>query len=330
MLQKITIIGSGAMGTAIGTLLMNNANNNQITIYGIDIQELEQLKIGQNLKYFPPSHFLPSFVTTNDLKSALDQTSFVVIAVPSKFVHDVFEQVLKNINSKVIIVNVSKGFEPKTTLTIHAFLEQKAKTNSLIKNVVSLFGPSHAEDIVNKSYMALNCVTNDKNIANQIKKYFCTDYCQIFWETDVIGAEIGSSYKNILAILAGALKQQAYSINTIAAVLTLGMQEAGLLVKAMNGNVQTLMGLTGLGDLLVTAFSPLSRNWQFGFAFGENPINAFKTTKTVEGLVALKTLKKIANEHQLHLPLIEHFNDVIERKITINKMIYLIWNQNLL
>ena len=309
--KKIAIIGSGALGTSLGRVLYNKGYKN-IVIFGVDEEELKDLSQGKNTKYFPPTINIPNFKTTNILKEALTKAVYVILAVPSVVMDKVYLQVLESLDSEVLVINGSKGFYPKTQNSLQEGLTNASKGNKKVRGVVSLIGPSHAEEIVTDTPTAVAAVSNEKKLNEEVQKLFLSDNFKVYSQTDVRGAEVGAAYKNILAISSGIVTGLGYGINTVAALLTRGLSEMRQFNKAMKGKNETLMGLTGIGDMIVTCLSPLSRNWTFGKSIVDLGIEkALQTQKTVEGIAALKSVWEIAQEKKLNLPIIEFLYSIV-------------------
>ncbi|QJR44025.1 NAD(P)H-dependent glycerol-3-phosphate dehydrogenase [Mycoplasma miroungirhinis] len=318
--ENITIIGSGSMGTALAKVLFNNGHN--VTIYGIDNQELKELREGKNTKYFPETTYLPNFKTTNNLKEALYNTNYVVFAVPSKLMDDAFKKTIENLQSQVVLINVAKGFYPNTITPLHTEFKNLTKNNLNILGVVSLIGPSHAEEIVKDSITVVDAVDENIEIAKKVQNLFSNHYFRVYTQTDVIGAEIGSIFKNVLAIASGILYEKNYGINTRAALITRGLVEMKKYALYNGGKLETLFGLTGIGDLIVTAFSEFSRNFSFGKLYGKIGKEALNTQKTVEGLTALKAIyENVIKTNLMELPITNGLYQVIFNDYDINEML---------
>jgi len=328
MNKKITIIGSGALGTSLARVLYNKGNKN-LVIYGVDKSELNELSKGQNKKFFPNLK-LPKFQTTSNLEEALKETSYVILAVPSIVMDIVYSQVLKNLNSEALVINGSKGFYPKSQSSLHKGLTKASKGNKFIRGVVSLIGPSHAEEIVTDTPTAVAAVSKNKKLNEEVQELFLSDNFKVYSQTDVNGAEVGAAYKNILAISSGMVTALGYGINTVAALLTRGLSEMREFNKVMKGKNETIMGLTGIGDMIVTCLSPLSRNWTFGKSVIENGIEkALKTEKTVEGIAALKSVWEIAQDKKLRLPIIEFLYSIIFLKQDPKEFRGILWSKTI-
>jgi len=308
-MNKIAIIGSGALGTALGKVLIDSGQ--EVKIYGIDKEELDGLQKGINTKYFPNSVELPKFDVTNDIAEALKDASHILIATPSTVVDKIMPQIIEHHNEGSLIVCGSKGFFPNSSESLHAGISEKISKVKTIRGVVSLIGPSHAEEIVLETPTIVSAVDKDKKLCQEVQKLFFNDYFKVYVQTDVKGAEVGAAYKNVLAIASGISEGMGYGINTKAALLTRGMAEMKRYNKSMKGKDETLMGLTGFGDIIVTATSDLSRNFTLGKNIATKGKKALETKKTVEGVSALEHIYKIAQEKKLDLPIIEFLHSVL-------------------
>ncbi|ENY54177.1 Glycerol-3-phosphate dehydrogenase [NAD(P)+] [Metamycoplasma alkalescens 14918] len=317
MKQKIAILGSGAMGTACANVL--GENNHDVIIYGINQEELNDLATGYNHKYFA-TKLVSKFNTSNDLKKTLENVNYVIIAIPTKFIPDVFYQVINLVKKQTIIVNLSKGFWPDSNDFIHTRMEKLATKNKKIQGVVSLIGPSFAIDIVNKNITIINAVSNNINLAKKVKKIFSNQWFGVAITNDVIGAEIGSTFKNVLAIGSGLIAGMGYSTNTQTAFLTYGLKEIKNYALYCNANIDTVYDLCGLGDLMLTGLFEKSRNYMYGKNFFKNKLD--DNFVTVEGLYALKYIyKQIKNNKSIKLPLIESLYKIIYNKVEPRKII---------
>ena len=323
MNKKIVIIGSGALASALG-LVLSDMKFKNILIYGIDQNELDDLKRGQNTKYFSKEVILPKFQITNNLKIAINNARYIVLAIPSKVIRIVFEKIVAILNSKVVIINGSKGFYPKTNLLIHSGLEKASHQNKYVQGVVSIIGPSHAEEIVLRHPTLVSIIGMNKNLNLEVYQLFQTPYFKCYIQEDVIGAEVGAAYKNVLAIASGLAKGIGYGINTQAVIITKGLLEMSHFSKIMGAKPLTIYGLTGLGDLIATATSDLSRNFQYGQSLFKHKKN-HNSQPTIEGLVALEYIYKIGKKHQLDLPITYTLYNIIFKNSKIKKEIIEIW-----
>lgn len=322
MKKNIAVIGSGALGSALANILKDSSNENEVIIYGIDENELKDLEQGKNEKYFGNLE-LNKFKTTNNIKEALENVNYIVIALPSIVIDKVLDTILDNINSEAVIISGSKGFYPNTTVPLHSGIVEKTKNNKFIKGVVSILGPSFAIEMVKKALTSIAVVGDNEDQLIEVQELFKTNYFKLYRQDDVIGAEVGGIYKNILAIGAGMMNSLGYKINTLASYLTRGMKEMKVFNKFMKGKENTIYGLTGLGDLILTATDEKSRNYTFGMNFvkGQKDTNGI----TVEGLTALKIVNKIREENNLYLPIVKALYDVIYNNVDFKTIISNLW-----
>ncbi|MGC7159316.1 NAD(P)H-dependent glycerol-3-phosphate dehydrogenase [Metamycoplasma hominis] len=316
-MANISIFGSGAMGTAVATILANNGHN--ITIYGIDDSELNDLKNGRNTKYFEDVN-LPKFKVTKDKKQAVEDCNYIVFAIPTKALPETYKEVIKLIKKQVIIINVSKGFWKDSNKSCHEIMTQEAQDNSLISGVVSLIGPSFAIDIINKNITAVDAVSNNDKLNKKVQKLFSNDYFRVYTQKDVAGAESGSIFKNILAIASGMVAGLGYSTNSQIALITRGFNELKKFVLARGGKLKTIFGLSCLGDLMLTALSDKSRNYTFGKNFYNKNFDSSKLT--VEGLRSIEIVyDEYIKTKLLDLPIVNSLYQIIYKNANPNEII---------
>ncbi len=295
-MNKITIIGSGAWGTALGQTLADNKN--EVIIWGIEKSQIDDINNNhKNSQFFPNVELNNTLKATLDLKAALTNTKIVVIAIPSPFIKQVIKQVIENLDHKVYFVNVAKGFEKTSQQLMIPFLESIIPSDKK-EAIISLLGPTHAEELALRNFTAITSVSSDLKAATLIQNTFNNDYFRVYVQSDIIGAELGAALKNPIAIVSGILNGYGYGINSIAALLTRGLAEMKRIGIAFGAKSETFNGLTGIGDLIVTGTSNLSRNFNFGTKIGQAQ-DASKilsqNSKTVEGVFACKIIKdKIA------------------------------------
>ena len=323
-MKNITIIGSGALGSAFANVLFDANPKNNILIYGIDEKELQDIEKGRNTKYFNDIVF-NKFKTSNDLNFSLKAADYIVLALPSIAIDSVIKSIEQNIEKEVLIINGCKGFYPNTELPLHEGILDKIKSNKKIRGLVSISGPSFAIEIIKKSLTSVAVIGYDKNQTIEVQKLFNNNYFKLYIQNDVIGSEVGGIYKNILAIGSGILNQLGYKINTLASYLTRGVKEMATFNKFMGGKEKTIYGLTGLGDLILTATDTNSRNFQFGMSFIKKEINK---NATVEGLTALKIVEKIRIENNLNLPICLALYNIIYNNSNVELEIQKLWNNN--
>ena len=328
MKDKLLMIGSGSMGTSMAKVF-HDANKVDVVIYGINPKQLKELKEGKNTKFFSEDIKIPKFETNSNIENALKGVKYVAIAVPSNIYDIVLDNLLKHLKHKIIILNLSKGFFPKTQVSIRQGIKDITKDNKFIIDVISVLGPSHAEEIIRGIPTAVVIVNENKELLMETQDIFQTSYFRTYIQTDVNGAEVGVAYKNIVAIATGISSGLGFGVNTIAAIITRSLIEIKKFNKVMGGKEETLMGLSGIGDLIVTATSELSRNFKFGKMLVEDQKTALSTKGTVEGFNALEIIYNIGKKNNLDLPIVQYLYDVIHNDLDPHNIIESIFKRKL-
>ncbi|MBP3277217.1 NAD(P)H-dependent glycerol-3-phosphate dehydrogenase [Kandleria sp.] len=311
--MKVAILGTGSWATGLARVL--NDNGVDLLMYGVDDREIEDINVRHcNYKYFKNIKIEENIRATKDLAEAIDGADFILVTIPSQFIRTVLEDIKKILKKKVTIINAAKGFDMNTNSRISdtirsVFIEDE------INPVVSLIGPSHAEEVVVRMLTSVCAVSQDQKTAESVQSLFSNEYLRVYTGNDEVGAELGAAYKNVIAVASGVLKGLGYGDNARAALITRGLKEMvsyGLLKGAKE---ETFFGLTGLGDLIVTCSSVHSRNFQAGKEIGEaDGASDFMVgnTKTVEGVRTCKVIHDdIANYPGFEAPITQAIYDVL-------------------
>lgn len=309
--MKTVVIGSGAWGTALAQVLCDKKEN--VIIWGKNEEEVLDInQQHQNSKYFP------DVVLNKDLKATLDldvvkDADVILLAVPSIAIETVCKEIDQLLVQPAIFVNVAKGFHPKNDERMSDVIRHSVSKQNL-RSVVSLIGPSHAEEVVIRMLTTICSVSLDEEASKAIQKLFSNDYMRIYCASDEIGCEMGAALKNSIAVASGILSGLGYGDNTRAALLTRGLAEIVRYGVYFGGKKETFYGLTGLGDLIVTCTSPHSRNFQAGYQIGkENSATRFlkENTTTVEGIRTTKIVYEEAQKHHIKMPIINEIYKVL-------------------
>jgi glycerol-3-phosphate dehydrogenase (NAD(P)+) len=331
MKTKITILGAGSWGTALALVLADNGN--QVTMYSKDAKVCDEINHHHtNSKYFEGVFLLPSsIVATNDLSQAINDTQLILISVPSPAVRPMVSSIIPFLKTKTLIINTAKGFDPLTnnrlSETIRHLIPKK-----LLQGVVSLIGPSHAEEVIDRQLTLVSAVSKHVALAEQISQLFSNEYFRVYVQKDEIGSEVGSALKNVIAIASGVVTGLKLGDNARAALVTRGLTELMRLGKVLGGKLKTHAGLTGLGDLIVTCYSKHSRNYQAGIKIGkDNSAEPFLLTnqKTVEGVTFAKIAHQLAKKFRLKLPIIEAVYGVLYEKRRPSELVKTLMNRPL-
>lgn len=309
--MKTVVIGTGSWGTALAQVLADNGQD--VILYGIDPGEIQDINENhRNSKFFPETELNPALKATGNLEDAAD-ADIVLLAVPSAAIAPVARQVADVLKKKAIWINVAKGFNPGTNERLSEVLRREIPADKL-SSVVSLIGPSHAEEVVERQLTTIDAVSLNEKDAETVQKLFSNGYMRIYTGTDEIGSEFGAAVKNVMAIASGIIAGLGYKDNTRAALITRGLQEMIRFGSHFGGNPETFIGLTGVGDLIVTCSSWNSRNFQAGYQIGkENDVKHFLETnkKTTEGIRTAKIVHDLARQEGIDVPICEEVYQIL-------------------
>lgn len=308
-MKKICVLGAGSWGTALSILLCNNGHD--VTVWSIDPEEVLMLKEYSEQRDKLPGVIVPSsIVFTTEMETALKDAEIVVCAVPSPFVRTTMQNAFKFIQNDMIVVNVSKGIEDNTFKTMTQVIEEECPN----VRVAVLSGPSHAEEVGRKIPTTIVAGAKDREVAEIVQDTFMNDVFRVYTSPDTIGIELGGSLKNVIALAAGIVDGLGFGDNTKAALMTRGIAEIMRLVTAMGGHMETVAGLSGIGDLIVTCTSKHSRNRNAGYLIGQGRTynEAMDEVKmVVEGVYSAKAALALAKQNNIDMPIVEAVNAVL-------------------
>ncbi len=300
--MNVVVIGDGGWGTAAAILLDSYGHN--VTVWGPFADYIEEIKATQkNPRYLPKATLPATLKWTSELSPAVPEADVVVLAVPSKFFKSVCEQVAPLIDpARTLIVSLTKGVCPET----HQRMSEVAKAILKTSRVVVLSGPSHAEEVSRSVPTAVTCACEDHDLAVEAQKVFNGPRFRVYTTDDVLGVEIGGLVKNVLAIAVGASDGFGFGDNTRAALITRGLAEMMRLGLKMGAKMQTLSGLAGVGDLIVTCTSSHSRNHTVGERLGRGEaIDSIlgSMQMVAEGVDNAKLLHDLAVQYEVEMPI---------------------------
>ena len=309
--MKTVVIGSGSWGTGLGQVLCDNGR--EVIIYGNCKEQIDDIEQNhRNAMFFEDVQLNPDLHATMDVNVVKD-ADVVVLSVPTIAIESVCRQIDPLLKGKVIIVNTSKGFHPETNERMSQVIRRFISEEHL-SSVVSLIGPSHAEEVVIRMLTTICAVSLRHEDAVAIQELFSNDYFRVYTGSDEIGSEVGVALKNAIAVASGVLSGLGYGDNTRAALMTRGLAEMIRFGTAMGGKPETFMGLTGIGDLIVTCSSRHSRNFQAGYEIGKaNDAQAFwkYNKKTVEGVRTAKVVYELAQQMHIDMPITSEIYKVL-------------------
>ena len=308
-MADISIIGAGSWGIALAVLL--HKNGHQVTVWSAIEAEIKMLQKEHEHKDKLPGVRLPEdMVFTTDLEQAVKGAEVMVLAVPSPYTRSTSHSMASLVKEGQVIVNVAKGIEEKTLLTLSQIIEEEIPQ----ANVAVLSGPSHAEEVGRGIPTTIVVGAKDKETAEYLQNIFMNEVFRVYISPDVLGIELGAALKNVVALAAGIADGLGYGDNTKAALITRGITEIARLGVAMGGKFETFCGLTGIGDLIVTCASMHSRNRRAGIMIGQGYTmkQAMDEVKmVVEGVYSAKAAMGLAKQYDVQLPIIEQVNAVL-------------------
>lgn len=314
--MKFAVLGAGSWGTA---LAMQLAKNNATTLWGRNAERMAAMQQSRSNEYYLPGIPFPEQLQiSDDLEQTISQAEVVLIVCPSHAFHDTLKQVKPLLGSRPLAW-ASKGFEPGTGRFLHQVVEQVLGKNHP-KALVT--GPSFAKDVAKGRPTLVTVVSDHHEFAKQVSLALHSDNFRVYLAADLIGAELGGAVKNVLALATGIADGMQLGDNTRAALITRGMAEMIRLGRALGCQTETLMGLSGLGDLVLTSTGDLSRNRRMGLALGQGKsITQAKREigQVVEGIGTTEEVMRLANQHQVEMPITEHIWKIINDKLSIKQ-----------
>ena len=306
-MAKFTILGMGGFGLALAVMLNNFGHD--VIVWSAFKQEIDDIRRdGENKQKLPGIKISDEIILTDDLCKACS-TDIIIFGVPTKFVRSVAKQVAPYLSKDTIIVNTSKGLEEETLKRMSEVIEEELPQNP----IVVLTGPSHAEEVALGVPTTVVVTSKDMQYADHIQSVMSNNTFRIYINDDVIGCELGGSFKNIIALCAGICDGMGLGDNTKAALMTRGITEIARLGVALGAKDETFAGLTGIGDLIVTCTSMHSRNRRAGILIGQgiSPVEAVERVGTVEGYICTKTAYELAKKVGIDMPITEQCNNVL-------------------
>lgn len=308
-MANIGVIGAGSWGIALAALLSNNGH--EVKVWSIIEDEIKMLQENHEHKDKLPGVILSDRITfTTDLKEAVEGKDLLVLAVPSPFVRSTAASLCEVVSDGQIIVNVAKGIEESTLMTLSQIIEEEVPQ----ANVTVLSGPSHAEEVGRGIPTTIVVGAKEQKTAEFIQNIFMSEVFRVYISPDVLGIELGAALKNVVALAAGIADGLGYGDNTKAALITRGITEIARLGMAMGGKFETFCGLSGIGDLIVTCASMHSRNRRAGILIGQGKTmdEAMAEVKmVVEGVYSAKAAMGLAKKYDVQIPIIEQVNLVL-------------------
>ena len=313
--MKVTVIGGGSWGLALSKVLSDNKH--QVLVYDVNpkiVDKINKLHICLQLNADIPK----DIAATSSMEEAITFSEILLFVVPTKVLRIAINDALKYIEKPKLIVNAAKGIEPETFLRISEIFEEMIPTH-LLKGFIALSGPSHAEEVIKGLTTVVTASSENEEHAKHIQTLFNNkEYFRVYTSTDLKGVELGGALKNIFALASGLIAGKGLGDNARAALISRGLVEMHKFYEMYGADPKSLMGLSGIGDLVVTCTSSHSRNFQAGYKIGngkdlEETLNSM--TMVVEGIRTCEAAYKFAKDKNIEMPIISAVYDVLFNKM---------------
>lgn len=307
-MSQITILGAGSWGSALACTLAGNGFD--VRLWSHNSLAVEKMSFDRKIEKLP-GFFYPEGVSFyENMGKAVDGSELVVFAVPSTATRETAEKLVPFYDSNCGYISVSKGIEDETLFTQSQIIEDELPGAT----VAVLSGPSHAEEVIRQLPTALVAGSKDERLAEKVQDTFMNENLRVYTSSDVTGIEVGAALKNVIALAAGMSDGLGYGDNTRAALITRGIREITAIAVAVGGRKETLSGLAGIGDLIVTCSSKHSRNHQAGELIGKGftlKQALEKVHMVVEGVYSAKSAFELGRNYKVSMPIITEVNQVL-------------------
>ena len=301
--MKISIFGCGSWATALAHVF--SLNGHQVSLYGRNADAFDNEK-HINLKYFPDIRLSSLISYTTSLSDSLDHADMILFCVPSIAMREMARKVNALLDHEVMILSAAKGFDPETLEPLSYVLKEELD-GRYVKGIVSLIGPSFATEVIHDKVTTICAVSSDVEASKEVQNCFSNNQFRIYTNDDEIGSQCAAALKNVIAIAGGAIYGLGEGENAKAGLVTRGIQEMIRFGVAIGGRKETFMGLTGVGDLLLTCSSMSSRNYSLGYEIGKHDdasVVLKNNTKTCEGVATCKYAYDLALKKKIDMPIV--------------------------
>ncbi|MFV0424048.1 MAG: NAD(P)H-dependent glycerol-3-phosphate dehydrogenase [Bacilli bacterium] len=320
--MKVGVLGLGSWPLALAQAL--NDNGHEVLMWSAILEEVDEFNKNHTAsKYIDNVVFDSKMKATTDISEICNHSKIILVGIPTKFYRDVLKTLSTKLDSKKFFINVSKGIEPVTHMLMSEIISEEID-KKYVDDIINLTGPSHAEELV--KFMETTLVSASVNLENArlVQSLFQNEYLRVYISDDLIGTQLVGALKNIIAIAAGALVGLGKGDNIKAALITRGLAELRRYALLRGAKEETIYGLAGLGDLIVTTSSVHSRNFQAGYRIGqgENPQNAINNSvMVVEGIRTCNAVVNQLSQLDIEMPISEAVYDVYYNNVDINEAI---------
>ena len=308
MTKKIAVVGAGAWGTALAITALNAGN--QVVLWAFESETVNEINQSRRTSYLPAAHLPEALTATTNMQEALDKADIILFATPAQFNRAVFEQMNPYIKEGTPVVLCAKGIELKTGM----LLSEVVKSINPQTKLAVLSGPGFAVELARHCPTAVTIASEDEELAKELCQTLKTDYFRPYSSTDMITPQICGALKNVMAIASGISDGCNLGDNARAALITRGLAEMARFAVMLGGKKESVSGLSGVGDLMLTANSRQSRNYSCGYEIGQagwaKPVLE-RCTKTVEGVATAESVLKRAKDLNVEMPICRVVEEII-------------------
>ncbi len=317
--HRIAVLGGGSFGTAIANIMATNGYDTQLWMRNPE-RAARCAGIRENPEYLPGYKLSDNIHPTADLVEAVTDSDLVFLSIPSKSFREVAQMVSPHIKAGTIVVSTTKGIEPSHFTLMSEILEQEISQ----ARVGVLSGPNFAKEIVQQQYTGTVIASSDTGLCETVQKTLHSPYFRVYSNADRFAVELAGTLKNAYAVVCGMATAMGCGHNTLSMLITRSLAEMGRFAHQLGGNPLTFLGLAGVGDLILTCTSPLSRNYRLGYALGEG--KGLQETleeigQTVEGVNTVRLVKSKADELEIYMPLVSGLHSVMFEGLTIAEVV---------
>ncbi len=314
-MARVSIIGGGSWGLALSKVL--NDNDHEVLVYDVNeriVENINERHLCEQLDVSIPGDIR----ATLSIEEALAFSDTVLFVVPTKVLREAIHAILPHLHDAKLFINAAKGIEPGT-FQRNSEIFRELIPGEYFKGFVALSGPSHAEEVIRGMTTLITSASDDEALARHVQSLFHNQrYFRVYSSDDLKGVELGGALKNVFALAAGIAKGQGHGDNALAALITRGLVEMGKLYTSLGAKKDSLLGLSGIGDLFVTCTSEHSRNFQAGLKIGRGS-NLDETldsmTMVVEGIRTCEAAYTFSQEAGIDAPIIQAIYNVVFNRI---------------
>lgn len=318
---RVAVMGGGSFGTALG--MISSDAGGDVVIWAREPEIAESItRDHENPVYHPGLELPPSLWATTDPARALERAEIVILAIPAQTLRENLERWRDAMPADVLVVSVIKGIEQGTTLRMSQVIQDAGHVPG--EQVAAISGPNLAREIAQRQPAATTVACHSESNAQRLAAALRTAYFRPYWTSDLVGTEIAGSVKNVIALANGMAYGMGFGENAQASLITRGLAEMTRLGHALGGRELTFLGLAGVGDLIATCTSPLSRNRTFGESLGRGLSVAEtveRTRQTCEGVKSCQAIAELARQHGVDMPITDQVVEVVHNGMSPRDML---------